>query len=700
MAQATTALAGFGHQILKRSSDLTVALGVVVILMVMMVPIPPFLLDLLLSFSITFSLIILLVSLFMLTPLEFSVFPSLLLIVTLLRLSLNVASTRIILLHGKEGVGAAGHVIEAFGSFVVGGNYVVGTIIFIILSIINFIVITKGTVRTSEVAARFTLDAIPGKQMSIDADLNAGLINEHDARKRRRTLEREADFYGSMDGAIRFVRGDAIAAILIIMINLLGGFAIGIFQQHMDWAEAARVYTLLSIGDGLVAQLPALVVSTAAGLVVTRAVSDKNLPTELTGQLLNHPRAFVIASGILFFFGIIPGMPHFPFFLLSVMAGAAAYFKFQNINQQAVLEKKKVDDEARTPVAEKVESILPLDVMELEVGYELIPLVDAERNGELLDRIKSIRRQFALEMGFIVPPLHIRDNLQLKPGEYSILIKGVQVAKGGVMMGRLLAMSPGAVEREVDGIRTIEPTYGLPAVWITTNAKQEAQMSGYTVVDPATVITTHIKETIRRHAHELLGRQEVQALVDKFKETNPKVVEELIPNMLSLGKVQKVMQNLLKDNISIRDLRTILEQLSDYSAMTKDADILTEYVRQALARSITKQYQTADGTVIVLTLEKGVEDIIERSVQKTDVASYLALEPNVAERIITRLKETIDAVTAQLENQPILLVSPTIRMYLRRLTERFLPDLVVLSHNEITATARVKTLKVVGLNAN
>ena len=696
MAQAP----GFALQLFKRSGEVSAAFGVIVVLTVMMVPIPPFLLDLLLSFSITSSLIILLVSIFMMAPLEFSVFPSLLLLITLLRLSLNVASTRIILLHGQEGTGAAGHVIQAFGSFVVGGNYVVGTIVFIILSIINFIVITKGTVRTSEVAARFTLDAIPGKQMSIDADLNAGMITEQDARKRRQTLEREADFYGSMDGAIRFVRGDAIAGILITLINVIGGFAIGVFQQHMAIAESAKVYTLLSIGDGLVAQLPSLVVSTAAGLVVTRAVSDKNLPTELMGQLLMHPRAFVIASAVLFFFGVIPGMPHFPFFFMSAVAGIVAYYKYQSIGQDILIEKKKHEDEARIPLPEKVESILPLDVMELEVGYELIPLVDAERNGELLDRIKSVRRQFALEMGFIVPPLHIRDNLQLKPNEYTILIKGVQVAKGNIMMGRFLAMNPGNVEKEMDGIKTTEPTYGLPAVWIGVGAKSEAQMSGYTVVDPATVITTHIKETIRRCAPELLGRQEVQGLIDKFKETNPKVVEELIPNMLSLGKVQKVLQNLLKENISIRDLRTILEQLADYSTITKDADILTEYVRQALSRSITKQYQSTDGSVAVLTLEKGVEDIIESSVQKTDVTSYLALEPNIAERIITRVKTAVELATPHMEGQPVLLVSPTIRMYLRRLMERFLPDLVILSHNEIAATARIKTLSVVGLNAN
>ena len=414
----------------KKGTEILIAVGVIVVLVVMVIPIPTFFLDILLSFSITFSLIILMVSVFMLAPLEFSVFPSLLLVVTLLRLSLNVATTRLILLHGNEGIDAAGQVIKSFGSFVVGGNYVVGAVIFIILVLINFIVITKGSVRTSEVAARFTLDAIPGKQMSIDADLNAGIINEQEARTRRRNLEREADFYGAMDGAIRFVRGDAIAGIIITLVNVLGGLAIGVFQQGMEIAEAAKVYTLLTVGDGLVSQIPALVVSTAAGMVVTRAVSDKNLAGELVGQILNHPNALIIASVALLFFGLIPGLPHFPFILMSVITGAIAYYKIKSTKTEVETQRKKKELEAKAPVAEKVESILPLDIMELEVGYELIPLVDADRNGELLERIKSIRRQFALEMGFIVPPLHIRDNLQLKSNEYAVLIKGVEVARG------------------------------------------------------------------------------------------------------------------------------------------------------------------------------------------------------------------------------------------------------------------------------
>lgn len=683
-----------------RPREFAVAGGLIAILVVMVIPIPTFLLDILLSFSIMLSLIILMVSILMLSPLDFSVFPSLLLLVTLVRLSLNVASTRIILLHGNEGPGAAGQVIQSFGSFVVGGNYVVGAVIFIILVIINFIVITKGSVRTSEVAARFTLDAIPGKQMSIDADLNAGLITEEEARTRRRNLEREADFYGSMDGAIRFVRGDAIAGILITLINVVGGFAIGVFQQDMGIGDAAKVYTLLTIGDGLVTQLPALVVSTAAGLVVTRATTDKNLPNELIQQMTNNPAAFLIAGVVLFVFGLIPGLPHFPFFFMAFLAALVNYRLFKNSQKKEKIQKKKIEAEKKIPAPERVESILPLDIMELEVGYELIPLVDADRNGELLDRIKSVRRQFALEMGFIVPPLHIRDNLQLKPSEYAILIKGVEVTRGSVMVGRFLAMSPGKTEQELSGVKTQEPTFGLPAIWINASAKQEAQVAGYTVVDPATVITTHIKETIKRNAHDLLGRQEVQALLDKFKETNPKVIEELIPNLMSLGKLQKVLQNLLKEQVSIRDLRTILETLADYAPKIDDQDMLTEYVRQALARPISKQYVAKDGSLSVLTLDKQVEEIIQGSIQKTDINSFLALEPTVAEKILLKIKEAVETVTPRTETVPVLLASPFVRIYLRRLTERFLPDLVVLSHNEVVSTVQIKTLKVVTLNAS
>ncbi|CCQ92011.1 Flagellar biosynthetic protein FlhA, export component [Nitrospina gracilis 3/211] len=684
----------------SRPREIGIALGMISVLVVMVIPIPTFLLDLLLSFSLTFSLVILLVAIFMISALDFSVFPSLLLMVTLVRLSLNVASTRIILLHGDEGPHAAGQVIESFGSFVVGGNYVVGAVIFIILVLINFIVITKGSVRTSEVAARFTLDAIPGKQMSIDADLNAGLITEEEARTRRRNLEREADFYGAMDGAIRFVRGDAVAGILITLINVMGGFAIGVFQQDMGVGEAARVYTLLTIGDGLVTQLPALVVSTAAGLVVTRATTERNLPAELVQQVIKNPAAFSISSFVLFFFGLIPGLPHIPFFFLAAATGYISYRLYQERLKQEAMEMKRIEEVQSAPIPEKVESILPLDVMELEVGYELIPLVDANRNGELLDRIKSIRRQFALEMGFIVPPLHIRDNLQLKSNDYAVLIKGVEVVRGSVMMGRLLAMNPGHTEKEIEGVHTKEPTFGLPAVWIQARAKQEAQMAGYTVVDPATVITTHIKETIKRYAAELLGRQETQALIEKFKETNPKVIEELIPNLMNVGKVQKVLQNLLREQVSIRDLRTILETLADYAPKVDDPDLLTEYVRQAMARPITKQYAGEGETLSVITFDRNIEEAIQQSIQRTELTSFLALDPTVAEQILRRLKEAVEEATPMAETAPVLLTSPAIRMHVRRLTERFIPDLVVLSHNEIMSTAQIKTLRVVTLDAN
>ncbi len=677
-------------------SEFILAGGVVGILIIMVMPLPTVMLDILLSFSITFSLIILLVSLYMLQALEFSVFPSLLLIVTLYRLSLNIASTRVILLHGNEGTGAAGQVIKSFGDFVVGGNYVVGMVVFLILVIINFVVITKGSVRTSEVAARFTLDAIPGKQMGIDADLNAGMINEQEAQKRRRKLEQEADFYGSMDGAIRFVRGDAIASIIITGINLLGGFFIGVFQQGMDISQAAEIYATLTIGDGLVSQLPALVISTAAGIVVTRAASDKSLGRDIASQLLIHPKAFAITSAVLFFFGMVPGLPHFAFFVLAIVVGAIAYFTFESQKATQAEEIKKIEEEKRAPVPEKVESLLPLDVVELEVGYELIPLVDAARDGELLNRIKSIRRQFALEIGIIVPPVHIRDNLQLKPNEYSILVKGTEVARGELMMGYFLAMNPGVETGDIGGIPTKEPTFGLPATWITENEKGKAQMAGYTVVDNVTVVTTHIKEIIKNYAHDLLGRQETQELLDNVKETHPKAVEDIIPNLLSLAQVQTILQNLLKEQVSIRDILTILEVLGKFAPTTKDTELLTEYVRQALARPISKQYQTAKGEIPVLTVDQKIEDMLSSSIQRTEFGSYVSLEPDTATKLLNKIKDTLEKISS-VEIQPIILSSQNIRVHLKKLTERFIPNLVCLSHNEIAPSAKIKTLGVITL---
>ncbi len=679
-----------------KNADFALAIGVVGILIIMIIPLPPVMLDMFLAFSITSALIILMVSLYMKETLEFSVFPPLLLIITLYRLSLNIASTRLILLHGGEGEGAAGQVIHSFGNFVVGGNYVVGGIVFAILVLINFIVITKGSVRTSEVAARFTLDAIPGKQMSIDADLNAGMIDDVEAKNRRKKLEQEADFYGSMDGAIRFVRGDAIAGIIITLINVLGGFIIGIFFGGMSLADAAKVYTLLTVGDGLVSQIPALIVSTASGIVVTRASSDVDLGKDITRQLLFQPKSFAMASAVLFFFAMMPGLPHFSFLVLSVICGLLAYFTIESQKKEELEIAKEEEKIASAPPKERVESILPLDKLELVVGYVLIPLVDAEKNGELLERIKSVRRQFALEFGIIIPPLHIRDNLQLKPSQYAILIKGVKVADGELMMGHFLAMNPGIEgETEIKGIPTKEPTFGLPAIWINEEEKGSAQTAGFTVVDIATVVTTHLKEIIKTHAHELIGRQEVQSLIDNIKETHPKVVEELIPGILPLGTVLKVLQNLLKEQIGIRDLLTILEVLADNGSVIKDPEILTEYVRQAMSRPISHQF-ISDGAMPVITLAQNLEDVLSGAVQKSTHGSYLSLDPTMAEKILISIKEAYEKVSP-VEGQPVILSSPSVRLHLRKLLERFIPNVVVLSHNEIAPNIQIKNIGMVTL---
>ena len=682
---------------LTRNSDVVMAIGVIGMLVVMVIPIPTVLLDIFLSFNITLAVVVLLVAMYTLKPLEFSVFPSLLLLATLLRLSLNVASTRLILLHGNEGVAAAGQVIRAFGSFVVGGNYVVGMVVFLILVIINFVVITKGATRIAEVAARFTLDAMPGKQMSIDADLNAGLITDIEAKTRRAEISREADFYGSMDGASKFVRGDAIAGIVITLINILGGLVIGVLQQGMSVSTAAQNYTLLTVGDGLVSQIPALIVSTAAGLVVTRAASKAHLGNDIISQLTGQPRAVAIASGVLIFFGFIPGLPTLPFIMLGCLAGGVAYMTFEG--KKAVMVKEEEEEEAveKGKGLEKVEELLPLDLLELEVGYGLIPLVDTEQGGELLERVKSIRRQFALEMGMVIPPMHIRDNLQLKPNQYSIIIKGVEVAGGELMPGYYLAMNPGDVKAEIEGIPTKEPAFGIPALWIGEKDKEKAQIAGYTVVDLSTMIATHISEVLKTHACELLGRQEVQSLLDNLALNHPKVVEELVPNLLSLGGVQKTLQNLLKEQVSIRDLLSIIETLADYAPITKNVDILTEYVRQRLARSITKQYKTPEGDIPLMTLDAEIEELVNNAIQHTEHESYLSLEPALAQKILAQFNKAMGKFTS-MNYQPIILCSPGIRPHLKKLTERFIPTLVVLSHNEIDKRVKLKSLGVASLN--
>jgi flagellar biosynthesis protein FlhA len=678
-------------------SDILTAVGVIAMLLLMIFPLPTLLLDMLLSMSITFSLVILLTSLYIKTPLEFSTYPALLLLTTLFRLSLNIASTRLILLHGNEGTAAAGQVIKSFGLFVVGGNYFVGFIIFLILVIINFVVITKGSGRIAEVAARFTLDAMPGKQMSIDADLNAGIIDDKEARKRRAKIAQEAEFYGAMDGASKFVRGEAVAGMIIILINIGGGFIIGVFQQNLPLMTAAQTYTILTIGDALVCQIPALINSTAAGLIVSRAASTESMGKELSKQFKVQPQAIGLSAGILFSLGLIPGLPHIPFIVLSVATGFLAHVISKEQKKQ---DKKKMEDSQKAAVIphapEQVETLLTLDRLELEVGYGLIPLVDEEQNGDLLNRIRSIRRQFAMDLGILIPPLRVRDNLQLKPGEYRILIKGNEVAKGEMMPGYVMALNPGEVKKTVEGIPTKEPVFQLPALWIQEKRKEEAQFAGYTVVDISTIIATNLTEILRTHADELLSRQDVQKLLDRLAQNYPKVVEELVPNILPLGIIQKVLQNLLKERVSIRDLLTILETMADSVSISKDPDILTEYVRQRLARSIVKQYETPEGVLPLITIDQKIEDILREGIQKADHGSYLSLEPSLAQKILLSVNQTLEKM-AQANYQPIILCSPTIRRHLKRLLDRFLPQVVVLSHNELTTQAKIQSLGTVNL---
>ncbi|MEJ2729210.1 MAG: flagellar biosynthesis protein FlhA [Deltaproteobacteria bacterium] len=673
------------------------AVAVICILAFMVMPLPTLLLDLLLTFSITFSLIIILASMYVQHPLQMSAFPSILLLITLFRLALNVASTRIILLHGNEGTLAAGKVIKAFGGFVVGGNYLVGIIVFLILVAINFLVITKGAGRIAEVAARFTLDAMPGKQMSIDADLNAGLITEQEARERRQLIAREAEYYGAMDGANKFVRGDAIAGIVITLINIIGGLAIGVFQKDMSFANAAQNYTLLTIGDGLVSQVPALIVSTAAGIIVTRAGADSSLGDEITSQILIQPKAIAVASGVLFGFGLVPGLPTIPFMILSAITGGLAYTIFRSVKESArIAEESKVREEKAIPT-DQFNALPPLDTLAIEVGYGLIPLVDIEQGGQLLDRIKSLRRQIARELGIIVAPVHIQDNMQLKPGEYTILLKGNEIARGELMANYYLAMNPNATDEKIDGIPTREPTYGLPAIWIKEEVKENALAKGFTVVDLATVLTTHLSEIIKRHSHELLGRQDVQQLLDTVKETHPKVVEELVPNLLPLGGVVQVLQNLLREQVPVRDLLTILETLADWSPAIKDLDILTEHVRHALARTITKMHLTPEGHIAAITLGHSLESTISGALHQTDHGSFLSLDPSVAQQMMNNLAASLEKMPS-LNYQPVVMCSSQIRYHVKRLIDRFMPHIVVLSYDEILSNVEIQSLDMLELN--
>lgn len=679
---------------LIKHPDIIMSIGVVGILMVMLLPLPRFLLDLLLSFDITLSVIVLLVGLQVRRPIEFSVFPSILLMITLLRLSLNIASTRLILLHGNEGVGAAGEVIKAFGSFVVGGNYTVGLVVFSILVIINFVVVTKGAGRVAEVAARFTLDAMPGKQMSIDADLNAGLINEAEARRRRREITEEADFYGAMDGASKFVRGDAIAAVIIILVNIIGGLTIGVLQQGMSPGLAAQTYTLLTVGEGLVAQIPALIVSTAAGIVVTRAASDTDLGGEMSKQLLMSSKPVGMAAGILLVLGLVPGLPHLAFLALG---GGVAWIAYQLYQQEQAQESPM--PAAPVPKAEEgATRVVPLDLMEVQVGYGLIGLVEGTQGTALLDRIKALRRQFAESLGFVVPPIHIRDNLQLRPNEYAIILKGVEVAKAEVLPGHLLAIDPGMGQRGlVQGIPTKEPAFGLPALWVPEATREQAQIAGYTVVDASSAIATHLSELIKRYGHELLGRQEVQTLLDEIGKVHPKLVEELIPTLVPLGTVVRILGNLLKEGVPIRDLRSILEAISDHAASTKDAEILTEHARQGLARTITKQYQAADGTLHVITLDPRLDRSLADQAAALQPGAALNLDPTLAHKLLGSMKQAAERVAAR-GQQPVVLCSQVVRRHLRRLSDRILHSVPVMGLNEVDALVRLQSLDTVRID--
>jgi flagellar biosynthesis protein FlhA len=659
----------------------------------MVVPVSVHVVDVLLIINISLALMILLVAMNTQEALEFSIFPSLLLITTLFRLALNVSTTRNILSHAD-----GGKVVETFGGFVAQGNLVVGFVVFLILVVVQFIVITKGSERVAEVAARFTLDAMPGKQMSIDADLNAGMINETQARERRQKIEREADFYGAMDGASKFVKGDAIASIIILIINLVGGLIIGMIYHGMGVAEAAALFTQMSIGDGLVSQIPALMISTASGLIVTRANSDGNLATDLAGQLLQNPKLLFIVAGTIALLGIATPIGILITFPVAAVLVFGAFRLQKNLNLKLVEDEKAEEqqqiEEVRSP--ESVISLLQVDPIEFEFGYGLIPLADTQQGGDLLDRIILIRRQCALELGIVVPVIRIRDNIQLKPNEYVIKIKGNSIARGELLLNHYLAMSPGFDDESISGIETMEPAFGLPALWIDDSTKERAEMSGYTVVDPPSVVATHLTEIIKRHAHELIGRQETKALVENVRESYPALVDELIPNVVTVGDLQKVLSKLLKEKISVRDLVTIMETLADYGGYTKDHDILTEYVRQALSRQITQQYAGGSDALKVITVGPSLEKKIAESVQQTDQGSYLALDPSSSQTIFHKLNEQVTrAVQGGL--QPVILTSPTIRMYLRQLLERTLQDIPVLSYSELEPNVEIQSMGVVNL---
>lgn len=677
-----------------------------IVVLLMMIPLPAFLLDLGLIVSISAGLIIFLTAVYAQRAIDFSVFPTILLMVTIFRLALNIASTRLILTEGSQGADSAGAIIRTFGDFVVGGNYVVGIIVFIILVVINFIVITKGSGRIAEVAARFTLDGMPGKQMAIDADLNAGIIDEKEARRRRKVIEIESDFYGSMDGSSKFVRGDAIAGIIITVVNIVAGLIIGILQDGMGAMEAVQTYTVLTVGDGLVSQIPALIVSTAAGIVVTKV----NTETESLGaadnliqQILSQPQAYVVAGSVLAVGALHPSMPFIPFAIASgtllylgtrarKMVHERAVLKAQ-VEKQAEIEKMKEEDQGeKKDDLDPNNWVAPVDLLELEVGYGLVPLVDERQNGDLLKRMTHLRRQFAQEMGFVVPPINIRDNLQLRQGEYSLLVKGVKVAGGELFVDRVLAIDPGTTTKKLEGIETTEPAYGLPAIWIQNAQKEQAQLLGYTVVDNSTTLATHLSEIIRQHASDLLGRQELGKLLERLKNTHPKVIEELVPDVMSVGQILRVLKNLLSESIPVRDLPSILESLADHASRTKDPDLLTESVRETLAATITQIF-SQDGKLKVLVLDPDLDEAISKSLVKTEDGVQITLDPKRALDMINALQVECDRLANE-GVQPIVLTSPSIRMYFKKLIERQIKNCNVISHAEISALSQLESVGV------
>jgi len=673
---------------LSRNQDIVLAVCVVAILVVLVIPIPTWTLDILLTVNISLSVIILLATIYLQHPVDFAVFPSLLLMLTLFRLSLNVASTRLILRDAD-----AGNVIEAFGGFVTGDNYVVGVVIFAILVVIQFVVITRGATRISEVAARFTLDAMPGKQMGVDADLNAGLITEDEARARRRRIEEEADFYGAMDGATKFVRGDAIAGVIITLVNIIGGLVIGILMQHREAGDAAQLYTRLTIGDGLVSQIPALIISTSAGVIVTRTATEENLGADLGKQLTRYPRALAVGAALLAIFGFVPGMPTAPFVFVGIVLALLAFNSARTLARGEAIERARQAAEAEAEEAEapqRTEDLLAVDPLKIELGYGLIALADPKQGGDLLTRIQIIRQQMATRMGFVVPVVRIIDNMRLRPNEYCIKLREADVARYELMPGYFLAMNPGLVEEEIEGIPTREPAFGLQAVWVSTADRDRAERLGYTIVEPSAVLATHLSEVISNYASELLTRQDVQNLIDNIKESAPSVVEELLPNVLTLGEVQKVLQQLLTERVPVRNLETILEVLADFGPRTRDPELLTEYSRHALARQICAEYTDEDSVLHVVTLAPELDAEIMEAVRQSETGEYVPLEPARADAIAQNAVAALEPVVAA-GQEPIVLTSAQVRRYFRRIVARRMPKIVVLSYNEIDPAVQVQS---------